>query len=360
MRRRMYAWLNGPGRVFENPLLGSTNYLGAYDKSGNLIRGRDNPREENTNEDLPSLEADAEAEANDEMRERKDRTDEDKVDALEEEVQRQEKAGKSREGKDDDGALSRETMEDLRPFPLNKQFRSQPVLSEELREAIYNEVVARGISLPTVSVQFGVSNERVAAVVRLKQMEKEWIGQGKKLAAPYSKAVLAMLPQTPYVRQGKGERPVPHEPINDLPVHPATRQQLFVPVSESRNFTREDAARAFDETLLTADKRIPHPELVIVERERLAGISNEERVRLAAARMELEKRRKEKVEKKRQDELNKTQTVPGRRWDFVFKDISVENVGPDGRDPRGVGWRYGVPHQDRKKGQVKIPTRVDG
>ena len=174
MRRRMYAWLNGPGRAFENPLPGSTNYLGAYDKSGNLIRGRENPREENTNEDLPSLEADVEAETNDEMQERKDKTDEDKVDALEEEVQRQEK---SREGKDDDGALSRETMEDLRPFPLNKQFRSQPVLSEELREAIYNEVVARGISVPTVSVQFGVSNERVAAVVRLKRVEKEWIGQ---------------------------------------------------------------------------------------------------------------------------------------------------------------------------------------
>ena len=51
------------------------------------------------------------------------------------------------------------------------------MLSEELREAIYNEVVARGISVPTVSVQFGVSNERVAAVVRLKRMEKEWIGQ---------------------------------------------------------------------------------------------------------------------------------------------------------------------------------------
>ena len=174
MRRRMYAWLNGPGRAFENPLPGSTNYLGAYDKSGNLIRGRENSREENTNEDLPSLEADVEAEASDEMQERKDKTDEDKVDALEEEVRRQEK---SREGKDDNGALSRETMEDLRPFPLNKQFRSQPVLSEELREAIYNEVVARGISVPTVSVQFGVSNERVAAVVRLKRVEKEWIGQ---------------------------------------------------------------------------------------------------------------------------------------------------------------------------------------
>ena len=24
-----------------------------------------------------------------------------------------------------------------------------------------------------------------------------------------------------------------------------------------------------------------------------------------------------------------------------------------------VGFRYGVPHEDRKKGQVKIPTRVE-
>lgn len=24
-----------------------------------------------------------------------------------------------------------------------------------------------------------------------------------------------------------------------------------------------------------------------------------------------------------------------------------------------VGYRYGVPHEDRKKGQVKIPTKVE-
>ncbi|OCL14178.1 hypothetical protein AOQ84DRAFT_281610, partial [Glonium stellatum] len=256
--------------------------------------------------------------------------------------------------------LEKETVEDLRPFPLNRHFRSQSVLSEELREAIYHEVVERGLGLATVSVMFGVSNERVAAVVRLKRVEKEWVGQGKRLASTYSKAVLAMLPQTPHVRPGKGERPIPHEPINDLPVHPATRQQIFLPVSESRVFTREDAARAFDETLLTADKRIPHPELVIVERERLAGLSNEERIRLAAERMEQEKKRKEKAEQKRQEELKKIQTVPGRRWDFVFQEINVEHAGLDGRDPRGVGWRYGVPHEDRKKGQVKIPTRIEG
>jgi len=57
--------------------------------------------------------------------------------------------------------------------------------------------------------------------------------------------------------------------------------------------------------------------------------------------------------------LKKMKTVPGRRWDFVFQDISVDTVGQDGRSPKGVGWRYGFPHEDRKKGQVKIPTKVE-
>ena len=53
------------------------------------------------------------------------------------------------------------------------------------------------------------------------------------------------------------------------------------------------------------------------------------------------------------------QTVHSGRWDFRFQDVSVDSVGLDGRDPRGVGARYGVPHQDRKKGQVKIPRSVE-
>ena len=51
-----------------------------------------------------------------------------------------------------------------------------------------------------------------------------------------------MLPQTPH-RPGS-KKPVMHESINDLPVHPWTRRQVFHPTSESRAFAREDAARA--------------------------------------------------------------------------------------------------------------------
>jgi hypothetical protein len=172
-----------------------------------------------------------------------------------------------------------------------------------------------------------------------------------------------MLPTTPFIDTtqpaNKGKRPITHEPINDLIVHPATRQQLFVPVSESRHFTRADAGKAFDNDLLPADARIPHPELVQAEREISQGLSFEERTRLAVDRLAVEQAEKKRIEEKKQAELRALKVVPKRRWDFVFQDVSVDAVGRDGRSHKGVGWRYGVPHQDRKKGVVKIPTKVE-
>lgn len=60
------------------------------------------------------------------------------------------------------------------PFPLNPQFRSQPVLSEESRQMIYDKVTVKGESLKAVSAELGVDVRRVAAVVRLKAVEKQW------------------------------------------------------------------------------------------------------------------------------------------------------------------------------------------
>jgi hypothetical protein len=102
------------------------------------------------------------------------------LDALEAAIQAgaaEEKDTKKKGAESDDSKLPPETAEDLRPFPLNQYFRSQPVLSEDLREAIYRRVKKDGATVSLASVEFGVSNERVGAVVRLKQMEKEWIAQ---------------------------------------------------------------------------------------------------------------------------------------------------------------------------------------
>ncbi|KAI4650937.1 hypothetical protein J4E93_003294 [Alternaria ventricosa] len=367
-RRKFYEWLNGPGRQLKEPIPDSTNYLGAYDKYGNLVRAGPGWRRDGGAKAAASTEAEqagAEAKA-EETTAKATPAGQESLDALDAAIQSgaaEEKDTKKPKEADDDSKLPPETAEDLRPFPLNQYFRSQPVLSEDLREAIWRRVKKDGATVSLASVEFGVSNERVGAVVRLKQMEKEWIAQGKTLALPYSKAVLSMLPTTPHIDTSlpgnKNKRPITHEPINDLAVHPATRQQLFVPVAESRQFTREDAGKAFDNTLLPADARIPHPELVQAERELQSGLSFEERKKLAEQRFEQEQAKKRQEEKRKEEELRAMKVVPQRRWDFVFKDVSVEAAGRDGRGAAAAGWRYGVPHQDRKRGIPKIPTKVE-
>lgn len=68
-----------------------------------------------------------------------------------------------------------ETLEDLQPFPLNPFFRSPPVLSEAFRAEIYNRVTERGQSIRQVSQDMHVDMKRVAAVVRLQQVEMDWL-----------------------------------------------------------------------------------------------------------------------------------------------------------------------------------------
>lgn len=70
--------------------------------------------------------------------------------------------------------LPKETAEDLMPFPMNRQFRSQAVLSEELKDAIWKRVMEDGRSVRDTSAILNIEMKRVAAVVRLKAVEKEW------------------------------------------------------------------------------------------------------------------------------------------------------------------------------------------
>ncbi|KAI9783299.1 MAG: hypothetical protein M1816_001431 [Peltula sp. TS41687] len=318
----MFRWLQGPGAVFRDPLPGSTNYLGAYNKDGHLIRSRQKSAEDSDEGSTGQYQASSR-----------------------------------------DEPLPEETELDLLPFPMNPDFRSQPVLDESLKQEIYNRVVQDGRSVKVVSAELGVEMNRVGAVVRLKEVESRWVREGKPLARPYARAVLSMLPQTTYVRS----RPVPHESINDLPTHPATLQQIFHPTSESRVFTRADAAEIFYPGLLPADKRIPHPELIELERERQEGLPREVRVDLQRERTMKEEEERAEVERKRKAReartlktiLSAEQGGKGGRWEWHVRDISVESVGKDGRAWTGVGWRYGVPHQDRKRGQIKIPTKVE-
>ncbi|KAI9820062.1 MAG: hypothetical protein M1826_001052 [Phylliscum demangeonii] len=327
-RMHMFRWLAGPGAVFRDPPSDATNYLGAYDRDGRRKRERrvgPRPDEEGSG---PTTTGDA---------------DEGAVEAA------------------TSGAVD-DTGHDLRPFPMNPYFRSQPVLDEGLRDEIHRRVMEQGKSVRVVSAELGVEMNRVGAVVRLKEVEKRWIHEGKKLAIPYHHAVLAMLPKTVYDR----DHPTAHEPINDLTVHPATLPQIFHPTSEARVFTRADAAEVFHPGLLPADARIPHPELIVLERERLDDVPREERVERQRQRnRQKETDRVAEAAKRAARRARSRRIIPaavdgghGGRWEWHVKEIRVEAAGNDGRASTGVGWRYGVPHQDRKRGQIKIPTRV--
>ena len=154
----MFRWLSGPGEVFKQPLPGSTNYLNAYDRSGNLLRARDADEGKKTgneqNQSEPGMEVKDEGE--------------------EDEAVDQRKTSKRSKTSNEKLGLPKENSEDLMPFPMNPAFRSQAVLSEELKDAIWRRVMEEGKSVRDVSAALGVEMRRVAAVVRLKGVEKEW------------------------------------------------------------------------------------------------------------------------------------------------------------------------------------------
>lgn len=70
--------------------------------------------------------------------------------------------------------LGGESGSKMRPFPSNPAFISQPVLSEEAREMIWHKVMVNWEGIKAVSAELGVDQRRVAAVVRMKEVEKDW------------------------------------------------------------------------------------------------------------------------------------------------------------------------------------------
>lgn len=168
---------------------------------------------------------------------------------------------------------------------------------------------------------------------------------------------MKMLPQT--VLGGPDQKP--HESINDVYVHSYTTQQLFVPVSESREFTREDAAKAFGDHILPVDKKMRVPELIEFQKDLLKDMplqqANKKFLEATAASEAKIAEREAKRRKAVEDAI--TRVVTKRGVEFRFQEYNAENVGHDGRDRNAVGWRYGVPFHDRKRSQIKIPTKVE-
>jgi len=156
-----------------------------------------------------------------------------------------------------------------------------------------------------------------------------------------------MMPTTPLQKGLASDEGQPfHETITDLAIHSDTNTHLFLPVGESTVFNRESAAKALG--LLPSHIRMPHSELVDVERARANRASYQDQLLLEQEREKLASKRSKEREEARRKRTSSLSTVESPRWRFRLKQVKAGEIG----------FRYGVPHEDRKRGQIKIPTRV--
>lgn len=174
------------------------------------------------------------------------------------------------------------------------------------------------------------------------------------LAEKYCAAMMRMLPVHNLLPTDH-----PFEPINEIDVHPRTQQQVFVPTSESRHFTRWDAAHTFGNHILPPDRKIRIPELIRMEKQLNKGAEDLEVRRAFVNRVaESEKALAKKAALNEQRLEEKRTRVKSGRFEFRFEEVNANAVGKKGRSRLAAGWRYGVPHDDRARGAVKIPTEV--
>ena len=145
----MFAWLNGAGDAFREPVPNSTNYLSAYAKNGRRLNDRNKPQ------GGPGRHGDGQSEDSR---------------ALGDAAQ------------NDSKRPDAQATKDLMPFPLNPHFISQSVLSEELRLEVWKRVQVDKKPVRQVSVELGIDMRRVGAVVRLVEVEKKMIAEVRCLS----------------------------------------------------------------------------------------------------------------------------------------------------------------------------------
>lgn len=82
-----------------------------------------------------------------------------------------------------------------KPFPINPLFVSTPVLDDTARELIWRKIMKEGESIKAVSALYGVDIRRVAAIVRLKEVEKDWESRVKH--PPLNSPFIRLYPRIP-------------------------------------------------------------------------------------------------------------------------------------------------------------------
>lgn len=86
--------------------------------------------------------------------------------------------------------------EKQRPFPTNPGFRIAKVLNERARQTIWTKIMQEGETIKAVSAEYGIDVRRVAAVIRLQEVEKDWVKQVSTrliITRPHCRSYCALL-----------------------------------------------------------------------------------------------------------------------------------------------------------------------
>jgi hypothetical protein len=120
-----------------------------------------------------------------------------------------------------------------------------------------------------------------------------------------------------------------------------------------------------EQVLQPAEVRIPHPQLVAFEYDKLhnpqeMAACTEKFIERLATEDSADVQRTQKAVDRVVKTTHRVKPETSR-FEFHFRDVVVgkETTGPTGRGTTAPGRRYGVADRSRKKGDVKIPTKIN-
>lgn len=130
----------------------------------------------------------------------------------------------------------------LQPFPSNPHCKTNYMVSNELKDQIYNDIQVNGLSTQQVSQNYGLKIPRVEAIVKLVGIEKKW--EKNKRVTPELKTMSDTLykmfplftPEKQYTRENLSEIPVPQKALSSR----------FLTIAESQPFGPIDAAEVLE------------------------------------------------------------------------------------------------------------------
>ncbi|KAG7854553.1 hypothetical protein KL939_004826 [Ogataea angusta] len=194
----------------------------------------------------------------------------------------------------------------LHPFSLNRFTVTNTMVSEDMKKQLVSEVLDEGKALLEVAVKYKMKIQRIEALVKLHEIEKQYQEEGK-ITPTMEKFADVMYKAFPLF-----DPEVHGENLTEIPIPSETLHSRFVTIAESEPFGPVDAAKEFGlepaaETLRKITEEGEHA---------------------------LSKTNNAKVHKSFVAPMHE-----GDRVAYKFTDVKVGEIG----------YRYGKPYRDNRK-----------